>query len=237
MRILLTNDDNIQSEGLLRLADWARKLGEVVIVAPKVEQSAKSHGINIRTPFYAAKVDTLPGIESYAVDSTPADCVRYAVAGLEKNFDLVISGINKGFNMGQDILYSGTVSAAFEANTYGIKAIALSTDPRSWDPGISALDRVWAYFQEHRLLEKGNLFNVNIPLEQKGFCITRQGGPYFRDTFFPIENDLVMQKGHMVYKLQEDLTLDTDATMNGYISVSPLTVDRTDYQALKLLQK
>ena len=115
MRILITNDDGIEGEGLRHLVNWARRLGEVVVAAPKVEQSAKSHTIEIHKSFEAKKVEYLPGVTAYAVDSSPADCVRLLVLGLEEHFDLVLSGINRGLNVGCDIIYSGTVGAIFEA--------------------------------------------------------------------------------------------------------------------------
>ena len=130
MRILITNDDGIQAPCLLPLAQWATKFGEVTVVAPKVEQSAKSHGIEIRNAFEVKKVDFGPGITAYSVDSTPADCVRFAVLGLQVQFDLVLSGINKGLNLGLDIMYSGTVSAILEADALCVPGIALSAPPK-----------------------------------------------------------------------------------------------------------
>ena len=112
MRICITNDDGIHSEGLLRLVQWAQKLGEVHVYAPKVEQSAKSHAVEIHKPFEAKPAQVPGAVTAWAVDSTPADCVRFAVLGRHERFDLVISGINRGLNIGQDIMYSGTCSAA-----------------------------------------------------------------------------------------------------------------------------
>ena len=131
MRILITNDDGIQGEGLLHLVKWAQKLGEVVVAAPKVEQSAKSHSIQIHECFEVKKVDYLPGVTAYSVDSAPADCVRILTLGMHEKFDLVLSGINRGLNVGSDIMYSGTVAAVFEASNLGMKAIAVSTEPCS----------------------------------------------------------------------------------------------------------
>ena len=113
--ILIVNDDGYFSEGLAILTRWASRFADVTICAPMTEQSGKSHGINIVTPFAARKVDLFPDIEVWAVDSTPADCVRFAVNGLHRKFDTVYSGINRGINVGRDILYSGTVGAIFEA--------------------------------------------------------------------------------------------------------------------------
>ena len=101
MRILVTNDDGIRAPGIEILANWARKIGDVTVVAPKVEQSAKSHSINIHTAFEVKKVSWLDGIDCYSVDSSPSDCIRFAYNGLNMEFDLVLSGINRGFNVGE----------------------------------------------------------------------------------------------------------------------------------------
>ena len=115
MRILITNDDGIQASGLIPLVKWAMKLGQVTVIAPKVEQSGKSHGIEIHKSFALEKVELVDGVEAYALDSTPADCVRYAILGRKEQFDLVISGINRGLNVGADIMYYRTVGAICEA--------------------------------------------------------------------------------------------------------------------------
>ena len=198
MRILVTNDDGIYSPVLVLLARWTKKFGEVTIVAPKVEQSGKSHGIDIIHPFEIKKVDLAPDIEAYSVDSTPADCVRFALLGLDKEFDFVISGINKGYNIGRDISYSGTVGAIFEAQNYGIKAMAISTDYRSFDSAIENLDLVGEYFEKNKLYEHNALYNVNIPLKVNGIRITRQGGAYHSDKFIAMENDMYRQEGFFI---------------------------------------
>ena len=148
MRILLTNDDGINAPGILVLAKWAMKLGDVTVVAPKIEQSGKSHGIEIVRPMEIKKVDFPLNLPAYAVDSTPADCVRYAVKGLGLTFDLVISGINRGYNVGEDIMYSGTVGAIFEANAMGIPAMAFSTHPDGFADAEAHLDRVYQFILE-----------------------------------------------------------------------------------------
>ena len=117
MKILLTNDDGIQSEGLMIVAKWAKKLSDVTVSAPKFEQSGKSHSIDIHNPFEVKKVDYFDGVRAFSVDSSPADCVRFATLGLHETYDLVISGINKGLNLGEDIMYSATNGAKFEIKT------------------------------------------------------------------------------------------------------------------------
>lgn len=230
MRILITNDDGIQASGLLPLAQWASKLGEVTVIAPKVEQSGKSHGIEIHKPFEVKKIDFAPGITAYSLNSTPADCIRFAVLGLHEHFDLVISGINRGLNIGQDIIYSGTVGAIFEANALGIPAIAFSTSPSYYEKAISHLDEIYHYLCSNGLTEKCRLLNINIPDDPVGYRITRQGGPYYSDRFLPQEQDLYMPNGIDIFSPSGSNEYDTDAVLVGhYISIMPLTIDRTDW--------
>lgn len=229
MRILITNDDGITAAGLAPLVAWAQTKGEVVVAAPKVEQSAKSHSIEIHKAFEMKKVDLFPGVSAYAVDSTPADCVRLMVLGLKKEFDLVISGINRGFNIGRDIMYSGTVAAVFEAANLGLNAIAVSTSPEFYLHAHEYMDEAWEYLEKHRLLEQHPVYNINIPADSKGILITRQGGNYYSDDFGALENDMYMPQGKDVFQSADDFVLDTDAVLRGgYISVMPLTLDRTD---------
>ena len=237
MRILITNDDGINAKGLLPLAQWAQCLGEVTVVAPKFEQSGKSHGIEIHKAFEMKKVDFAPGITAYALDSTPADCVRVAILGMKEKFDLVISGINRGLNIGRDTIYSGTVGAIFEANALGVPALAFSTSPSYYDKALGHLDAIYDYICRNRLLEKGDLYNINIPEDPVGFRITRQGGPYYSDDFDFQENDMVMPCGIDVFRSSNTRDLDTDAVLvHHLISISPLTIDRTDRDLYAQLQ-
>ncbi len=235
MRILITNDDSISASQLIPLIRWWQKIGEVTTVVPKVEQSGKSHGIEIHKPFEAKRVMLCEDIPAWAVDSTPADCVRFAILGLHQQFDLVISGINRGLNIGTDILYSGTVSAVLEAGSLGCKAIAFSTPPDNYELAVGQLDRVWDYIVRNELLEKHGLYNINIPAEPKTIRITHQGGPYYTDDFIPIGDDLYRPHGYSIFEDRQDDTLDTDAVMHGHISIMPLTLDKTDPAAYSAL--
>ncbi len=235
MRILITNDDSITSPVLLPLAQWARKLGEVTVFAPKVEQSGKSHGIEIHKSFEVKKYDLCPGIEAYTVDSTPADCVRIAVLGMKKQFDLVISGINNGLNIGLDISYSGTVGAIFEAACLGIPAVAVSTQPGGFDYAISRLDSIHQFFLQRQLLDKCSLYNVNIPIGGEDIRITRQGGPYYSDNF-TFANDHASPCGIDVFAPSDSDAIDTDCVLRcKRISVSPLTLEKTNLQVFESL--
>ena len=237
MRILITNDDGLQASQLIPLIRWFEKLGEVTAFVPKVEQSGKSHSFQIREPFEVKQVELSPGLTVWSVDSTPADCVRIAVLGMKMEFDLVVSGVNRGLNMGADIMYSGTVAAASEAVNLGMNAIALSTNPENYDHATDALDTVWAYFQEKDLFRYNRLYNVNMPADPKGIRITRQGGPYYSDDFPFVGNDLYKPMGKPVWEDAGNDQLDTDATMHGYITISPLTIDRTNWDVFRKLNQ
>ena len=239
MRILITNDDGIQSPQILALARWAKKLGDVTVAAPKVEQSGKSQGIELHFPFEVKQFELDEGITAYSIDSTPADCIRYMVLGRKETFDLVISGVNRGYNMGTDIMYSGTAGAVFEAVSLGLQAVAVSTCPEYHEHAVEHLDAVFGYILDNKLLELCDAYNVNIPPQGSRILITRQGGHYYSDDFPSVGGDLVKACGKCVYEDRQDDTLDTDAVMHGNISIMPLTINRTDmavYNKLKELE-
>ncbi len=238
MRILVTNDDGIYSEGIKYLVEFARKLGEVVVVAPKNEQSAKSHGITLRNSVEVKEVNVFEGIKSYSIDSSPADCVRYAYYGLKEKFDMVFSGINKGYNLGYDIFYSGTVAATTEAASLNIKSIAFSTHHDSFKTAIDNIEKVYNFIINEKLFDKWHFYNVNFPLELKNeeILFTQVGECNF-DTWFDKDEDMYTQMGNPCFEnAKEKLYFDTSAVMNGYISITPLTVDRTNLEVLNKIK-
>ncbi len=239
MRILITNDDGIEAPGIKLVVEWAKKLGDVTVVAPKVEQSGKSHGIELTRPIEVLDRSELYGVEAYSVDSTPADCVRFAILGLERKYDLVFSGMNKGANLGKDIVYSGTVGAIFEAAALDHKAIAFSTFPDALESAAKYLDMVYDFVVEKKLLDKNPIYNINFPAVATGVKITRQGYSYFADIFEPIGNNLYKQKGFYTSDAdQNDTSLDAVAVNHGLISITPMQNDRTQanvYETLKNL--
>lgn len=237
MKILLTNDDGIDALGFNLLVEKAKKYGEVVVVAPKKEQSAKSQAIDVTNSFECVKVDKFDGILCYTVDSTPTDCVRFAKYGLKLDFDYVFSGINKGYNTGEDILYSGTCGAVFEAKSVKAKAIAFSVSKDSFD-GAEYFDMAMDYILKNDLLNKHDLFNVNLPANAKGVKITRQGGCNFDTYFIETSPNHFRQLGKMMLETSKDLMeLDTACISNDYISITPMTYDRTDFDAYHKLLK
>lgn len=237
MKILITNDDGLNAPQLIPLIRWCQKLGEVTAIVPKYEQSGKSQSIELHKSFAVEVLEPEPGILITAVDSTPADCIRFGILGRKEKYDLVISGINRGFNMGGDIMYSGTVGAAFEAVSLGTKAVAISTSAEFYPRAIEPLDRVLAFFKERKLLEKGSLYNVNVLPDAREIRFTRQGGHFYSDDFIPQGDGTYRPRGKCVYEDKNDLMLDTDCVMHGYISISPLTIDRVDGNVLKMLRE
>ncbi|HEY8395881.1 MAG TPA: 5'/3'-nucleotidase SurE [Bacilli bacterium] len=237
MKILITNDDSIKAKGLWELVKLSKKYGEVKVLAPAFEQSGKSHSINIHSGLKLEKFD-LEDITVYSLDSTPADCVRAAYFGLNWDFDIVFSGINCGLNIGEDIFYSGTCAAATEAALLGKKGIAFSTVTKTFETFISEFDRIMDYLFSEGLLDKGSLYNVNVPEIVKGMRLTFQGNNHY-DTHFRLNDaGLYVQGGRHHYEVEKDNTgSDVWAIYNHYISITPLNYDRTDYELLRKIGK
>ena len=228
MRILITNDDGINAEGIRVLCEWARTKGEVTVVAPKVEQSGKSHAIDFTRPIEIKKVELMDGVRAYSMDSTPADCIRFAVLGMKEKYDIIFSGINRGFNLGKDIVYSGTAGAIFEGGRLGIPGIAFSTQPDSFEGAKKYIEKVYSFITDNRLLDKNLLYNVNIPCGDGDIRVTRQGGIYFHDEFKYLGDDIWEQTGYIVQDNEGDESLDTDSVRDGFISITPLVSGRTN---------
>ena len=238
MRILIVNDDSVSASQLIPLVKACQAYGDVTVAVPKFEQSGKSHGIELLKPFEAKQVELEPGLWAWVVDSTPADCVRFAIHGLHLTFDLCISGINRGFNMGTDMLYSGTVSAACEAALQNINSLAISTSREYYGEAVNHIGQILKFVYDNKLFDHNRLYNINIPKQAKEFVFTRQGGPFYSDDYKPVGVDCYQDCGKCVYTDNGDMTLDTNAVMNGYLSVTPLITDRTNqalFQALRTL--
>lgn len=229
MKILITNDDGIKAEGIKLLVELSKKYGEILVVAPSQEQSAKSHCIEIKKGINVTKVEEFEEITCYSLDSTPADCVRFATYGLKYDYDIVFSGINRGYNLGDDILYSGTVGAAMEAALCNKKALAFSTKYNDFSGAVKYFDMAMEYIINNKLLEKHNLYNINIPPKVGGVRMTRQGDTHF-NTKFELEKNEYYQRGEPHFELELDKK-DSDicAILENEISITPLTKDRTKY--------
>ncbi len=236
MKILITNDDGIDALGLRLLAEWARGLGEITVVAPKRGQSAKSHAIDIANAYEIKEVPYIEGVKAYSVDSTPADCVRFGIVGLHETYDLVLSGINKGVNIGGDIVYSGTIGAVFEACKLGVKAIAFSSFPNEQVEASQLLSMAYDYLTENKLFDENPMYNINIPANAKGIRMAYQGTTYYSDGFEKVEGteNMYRQVGELIPdEHPEDMDRDTVALHNGYITVTPLLETRTNMQVFE----
>jgi 5'-nucleotidase len=241
MLILCTNDDGYLAPGLTVLAEAARALGEVHVVAPDREQSATSHSLTMHLPLRARQVAD----KTHYVTGTPTDCVMLAVeAILPRRPDFVFSGVNHGMNMGEDVLYSGTVSAAMEATIFGIPAVAVSyagrADVEHMQGYRMVLGRLLKQITERDGFPAETLLNVNLPPippgEVKGVKVTRLGRRVFSDT---------IQRGHDPsgrpyywigggsIEWNADEGTDFHAVSEGYVSVTPLHLDLTNHALLQ----
>lgn len=234
MRILVTNDDGLNSAGLKILVDFALNFGEVICIAPIEEQSGKSHCIVIKEPFKVVQYDDIvDGVKTYGVSSTPADCVRVAQYYLMEEFDIVFSGINNGYNLGEDILYSGTIGAASEAVLCGKKAIAFSTARNSYDNTIDEFTKVFKLIEEKQLLDIHDLWNINVCDSPLGVKFTTQGNTHFDAYYEELGNNDIFSRGGPDLSIEDDKSSDVCAIYNHYISITPLTIDRTAHSILK----
>jgi 5'-nucleotidase len=239
-RILVTNDDGVHSPGIRALADSLRHIGEVVVVAPLGESSAVGHALTLARPLRLSQVDA----HTYAVDGTPTDCVVLAVDRvLEGLPDLVVSGINTGYNLGDDVTYSGTVAGALEATLLGIPAIAVSLcRSREYDftQASGAARRIAEIVLAHGLPPR-TFLNVNVPRQPAhGVRITVQG----RRTQTTTVREGEDPRGRRYYWIEEvasawaaDDRSDIVAVQEGYISVTPLQPDLTDYAAFERIER
>lgn len=249
MKILITNDDGIHAEGIKVLRKALKDLGEVVVVvAPDREQSATGHSITMQRPIMAKEVFFADGLKSWSVDGTPSDCVKLAFdALLDFKPDLVVSGINAGANLGTDVLYSGTVSAAIEGFIYGVPSIAVSVVPHenpNFQGAAEITRRLIKEIQSHQSLPAATLFNVNFPdatLEEvTGVTITKLGIRRYKDIF----DRRVDPRGRVYYWLageiidddEDDPDTDTAAINRKEVSVTPLQFDLTNHQILRQIK-
>lgn len=241
MRILLSNDDGYQAEGLATLALSLSDLADLVIVAPDRNQSGASHSLTLTTPLRAGR--TRDGI--YFVNGTPTDCVHLAITGLLKDEpDMVIAGINHGANLGDDVLYSGTVAAAVEGRFLGLPAIAVSlvgVDPSHFDTAGRAVRTLLMRLLEDPL-PPDTILNINVPdvpsSELRGFQSTRLGYRHKAEPVVRAQDP----KGQTVYWVGaagpgQDAGSGTDfhAVEHGYVSVTPLQIDLTRHEAVDRL--
>ncbi len=248
--ILVTNDDGVSAPGLLALAQTLRSLGTVSVLAPDHNWSASGHVKTLHRPLRVKETQLADGTPAFACDGAPSDCVALAVLGLlREKIDLVVSGINSNANLGHDVTYSGTVTAAMEAAIWGMPGIAVSLDvPENptgvpdYGPAARLAGRVVRQVIEHGL-PRNVLLNVNVPYlpdEQiQGVRITRQGLRVYRDSLDsrkdPRGRPYYWIGGEAPTGLPEEGT-DIGALAAGAVSITPLHLDLTSYTAMGELQ-
>ncbi len=239
LKILLVNDDGIEAEGLRRALKILKNFGEVIVVAPSEEKSGSSHSISLRKNIRVNKIRE----NFYSVDGTPVDCVLVAMeAILEEKPQLLVSGINYGFNLGEDTFYSGTLAAAREGYLYDVPSIAFSVGTYNepcYEGGEYYLDLILRKIIESKFYENKFLLNINLydlKIEEiKGIKVTKLGKRHYLN---PIE-----KVGENIYKIGGKLKLipeegtDVKAVLEHFVSITPLTLDATDIELIKKLKK
>lgn len=239
-QILVTNDDGVASEGIHALADALAPLGTITIVAPVQEASAIGHALTLRRPLRLEQVR--PGV--YSVDGTPTDCVNVAISHvLRSKPDLIVSGINKGWNLGDDVTYSGTVSGALEGALLGIPSVAVSAQNNrnefDFAPAARAAALVAGAVIGHGI-PRLTLLNVNVPFgPNKGFRVTVQA----KRNHVTVVDKRVDPRGRPYYWIEEGDNAwephdrsDYQAVRDGYVSVTPLQPDMTAHDALAYVE-
>jgi 5'-nucleotidase len=257
VRVLLTNDDGIEAEGLQTLRKALLELPgiELAVIAPDGNRSAMARSITTRRPLWVQEFGFADGTVGYATDGTPVDCVRLARLGLIEGFeaDLVVSGINHGSNLGDDITYSGTVAAALEAIVLGLPGIAVSQQSRAmeldfrsgegfeFEDAAAFTARLVAELEDVPL-PSGTLLNINVPgCDPEGVEVARLGKRVYTDELALVDE---ASSGRRLYRIYGDATYERDevgtdlaAVARGLIAVTPIHFDLTDHEGLTALQR
>jgi len=250
MHILVTNDDGVQAPGLLALAQEMRKLGKVTVFAPDKNWSASGHVKTMERPLRVQETKLADGTSAFTCDGAPSDCVAIPLLGfLQEDIDLVVAGINPMANVGHDVTYSGTVTAAMEAVITGVKGVAISLDvreehrsPHDYSTAATVAGRVVEKTIKTNL-PKDIVINVNIPYLQMdqlaGYMITRQGLRVYRDELDqridPRGKPYFWIGGEAPTGVFEEGT-DFGALEDGYVSITPLHLDLTSYKVMETLK-
>jgi 5'-nucleotidase len=235
MRLLISNDDGIHSAGLALLAKVAARFGEVIVVAPETEQSSTSHSISSSRPLRYEKIDPIGGAEAYKVNGTPADCVTVGLYHWKA--DVVLSGVNRGTNLGNGMWHSGTLAAAHQATLLGARGIAVSTLPsgvtehlRDLEPNVERVLRTLLPRTDLRFL------NVNLPPKPRGMRWVRQAVEEYDGEIVPANDPYNRPIFWLAVTKLKRHAPETDlwAFEQGYITITPLRVDMTDRSLLPL---
>ncbi len=246
MKILVSNDDGIYSQGIYALVQSLKEIGDVTVVAPAKEQSAVGHAITMQIPLRVTKTFKNGEFFGYAVNGTPADCVKIGIRNImQQPPDLMVSGINHGSNTAINIIYSGTVSAAREAAIMDVPSIAISvTNHEASNFDFAAkVAKTLALETAGKDLPLGTLLNVNVPdipeEDIAGIILTRQGKSKWDDIYEqrvdPYGKDYYWLKGNLL-EVDKDIETDQAAIRNNYVSVSPIHFDLTDYDTFNKMK-
>ncbi|WP_047045407.1 5'/3'-nucleotidase SurE [Vibrio mexicanus] len=240
LKILISNDDGVHAQGIHALADELRDMADVTIVAPDRNRSGASNSLTLEQPLRVSEIAD----KVYSVQGTPTDCVHFALNELMKDDlpDLVLSGINHGANLGDDVLYSGTVAAAMEGHFLGVQSVAFSLVGKVNFATAARVARKVVEQHIRRPIPTNRLLNINIPDlsndDVKGTLVTRLGARHHAESMIKQQDP----RGHDIYWLgppgkEQDAGEGTDfyATEHGYISVTPLQVDLTAHESLRAM--
>jgi 5'-nucleotidase len=239
MKILISNDDGIYSPGIAALAASAAKVADVRVVAPDVEQSSAGHAISSARPVRYRATSVIDGIEAYRVNGTPADCVALGLYHWE-GADIVLSGVNMGLNLGNSTWHSGTLAAAKQAVLLGSRGVALSAPIDDESADFSGLDR-WIERVLDIVLQTGDLrlINVNFPKRPRDMCWTSQAVDQYDGRVVPAADPMGREQFWFTVEPLEKHSVGTDlwAVDQGYVSLTPLRLDLTDYAILEACRR
>ena len=240
MNILLCNDDGITDGGLKELAYLLKDNGyNIMIVAPKGNRSASSHSMSINKPIKIESYNFGKNIPAYAISGTPVDCIKMGILMFKEfDADLVVCGVNNGQNLGTDILYSGTLSSAIEGAFFNKKGIAIScTTLFNADHKLCAKLSLELIKTLYPITKNGEVWNVNIPHlkeeEIKGVKFTKLGKQIYTDTYEMVSEGEYKLVGELVNHLENDADCDVEWNKKGYITITPILYDKTDYIRLE----
>lgn len=251
MKIIITNDDGLYAPGLNRLVERLRQDHEILVAGPHCERSATSHSVTIHDRILVHEEKIEKNLSVYAVEGTPADCVKWAVTESGFKADWIVSGVNRGANTGISVYYSGTVAAAREGAINGISSLAVSLCSKTFEdfsPSTELTVKLLNYFGKRQDVAP-YLLNVSVPplaLNQiKGFKLAKQAHSRFIEEFIKFEPTQLEKESKSrqyqlaggIHLLSSDGTSDEELMQAGWATVTPLSIDQTDYQALARLKK
>ena len=247
MNILITNDDGIYADGIIELSKEISKIANVYVVAPESQRSATGHSITIHSPIMVQESYMGDNIKAYSISGTPADCVKIGIEAIFKdiNFDLVLSGINNGPNLGTDVIYSGTVSAAIEGFILNKPSIAVSYNKFKVKREIYAEAAKYVVSLIENLKDRLDLLNdcilnVNIPdTKVKGYKVTKLGERKYENVMEERMSPFGQRYfwiGGNIMELDQDKDSDITCVNNGYISITPINIEMTNLSKFEILK-